>query len=692
MQPLTLGDESFLIMIEAGGDAPPAITEVRRDGHRLTLARPRPLVEVLTLGDGHHNPTPRLIRTSVGTGLRYRGHDHSDDGTALRLDVAGPHGLAAEVELRIRPGVAALTGVITVRNEGTEPALLTSVPSLNLGLCGRLDEDELSPDGLELVSGVSDWLAEFRWTREPLRDRLVVLESAGHPVSGKGSVGQRSVGSWSTGGDLPTAGVVAGDDRWAWLWQVEHNGGWRWELGDDQGGVSLAAGGPTEADHQWVQRLEPGAEFRTVSATVAVGLGFDDAVAQLTGHRRGTRRDHPDRRRLTMIYNDYMNTLSGDPTTEKLLPLIDSAAEAGAEAFCIDAGWYAEDGNWWDTVGEWQPSTGRFPGGGLAAVLDRIRDRGMIPGVWLEPEVIGVRSPMVERLPAEAFFSRHGVRITEAGRFHLDLRHPAVRDHLDSTVDRLVGELGVGMFKFDYNINPSAGTDRDADSAGAGLLVHNRAHLDWLDGLFDRHPELIIENCSSGAMRCDDAMLSRLQLQSTSDQQDVARYVPIAASAPLQLLPEQAGSWAYPADWMGLEEVAATLQAGLLGRLYLSGHLNRLSEDQLTLIRDAVAAHKAHRATIGNAVPSWPLGLPGWDDPVIALRLTGPDESLITVWQRGPEPVEVVVPLTRPARDCTVIFPTTLDPWPAELINDGKALRLAAGPGPVAARTFRLGH
>jgi alpha-galactosidase len=387
-----------------------------------------------------------------------------------------------------------------------------------------------------------------------------------------------------------------------------------------------------------------------------------------------------------------MNTLSGDPTTEKLLPLIDSAAEAGAEAFCIDAGWYADDGNWWDTVGEWQPSTGRFPGG-FDEVLDRIRDRGMIPGVWLEPEVIGVNSPMADRLPESAFFSRHGVRIREAGRYHLDLRHPAARDHLDRTVDRLVDELGVGMFKFDYNIDPGAGTDLGADSAGAGLLGHNRAHLSWLDGLLHRHPELIIENCSSGAMRCDFAVLSRLQLQSTSDQQDVARYVPIAASAPLQLLPEQAGSWAYPADWMPLEEVAATLQAGLLGRLYLSGHLNKLAPVQLALVRQAVAVHKELRTMIATAVPSWPLGLPGWDDPLIALRLTGTDSSLLTVWHRGESATEAVLSLPGPAiTELELIFPADLPGWTAEVTHGGTDLKITAEAGPVSARTYRLRH
>ena len=186
-----------------------------------------------------------------------------------------------------------------------------------------------------------------------------------------------------------------------------------------------------------------------------------------------------------MIYNDYMNTLMGDPTTERLLPLVDAAADAGAEAFCIDAGWYDNTmqgfAGWWDYVGEWQPSSVRFPNG-ITEVLDRIRERGLIPGLWLEPEVVGVRSPMAERLPDDAFFCRRGRRVVEAGRYHLDLRHPAARAHLDATVDRLVEDLGVGYFKFDYNINPGPGTDVGGDSAGAGLLGHNRAQLDWLDG------------------------------------------------------------------------------------------------------------------------------------------------------------------------------------------------------------------
>ena len=76
---------------------------------------------------------------------------------------------------------------------------------------------------------------------------------------------------------------------------------------------------------------------------------------------------------------------------------------------------------------------------------------------------------------------------------------------LDQVVDFLVGDLGVGYFKLDYNISIAPGPDSGGLSAGAGLLAANRAQLDWLDAVLDRHPALVIENCSSGGMRTDYA-------------------------------------------------------------------------------------------------------------------------------------------------------------------------------------------
>ncbi len=194
--------------------------------------------------------------------------------------------------------------------------------------------------------------------------------------------------------------------------------------------------------------------------------------AALTAYRRAIRRPHADRRRLPVIFNDYMNTLMGDPTTERLLPLIAAAAEVGAEYFCIDAGWYAELER--ELVGHRRRrGSPRRPGSPAASPRCSTASgpTGMVPGLWLEPEVVGVHSPLADRLPADAFFQRGAASAwSSTAATSLDLRHPAAVKHLDEVVDFVVGDLGVGYLKLDYNINAGPGTDVGGLSAGAGLL------------------------------------------------------------------------------------------------------------------------------------------------------------------------------------------------------------------------------
>jgi alpha-galactosidase len=569
--------------------------------------------------------------------LRYLSHSEEADGPwhQLLVELADPDtGLRAAVCYRILAGHGVLRAQVRLTNGGARPVTIQSVTSFLAG--GALGRAGLADLGLFWAH--SDWLAESRWQRRRVRDLLPDLSRQAHGGSSpRGRAGLTSAGTWSSATYLPMGAVVSAATGQAWAWQIEHNGPWHWQVGELAGGLYLALLGPTDTEHDWHLSLAPGESFTTVPVSVAVSpAGFDGAIAGLTAARRAARRPHDDHRRLPVIFNDYMNTLRGDPSTAALLPLIEAAATAGAEYFCIDAGWYAEAGEaWWDAVGEWQPSATRFPGG-LTEVLDRIRSAGMVPGLWLEPEVVGVRSPVAARLPAAAFFSRGGERVVEHSRYHLDLRHPAAVAHLDAVVDYLAGDLGVGYLKLDYNINGGPGTDAGGLSAGAGLLEHNRAHLRWLDGVLDRHPGLTVENCGSGGMRADYAMLSRCQLQSTSDQQDFLRCPPIAAAAPAAIAPEQAAVWAYPQPEFTDDEIAFTMCGALLGRIHLSGHLDRMRERQLDLVAAAVRSYKDIRNDLPRAVPFWPLGLPQWTDSVVAVGMRAPAVSYVVVWRRGP--------------------------------------------------------
>jgi alpha-galactosidase len=632
------------------------------------LARALPLVDVLTPGTGRSWSGARHAESALATRLRYRSHSEQAEEPwwLLRFELGDPGtGLRAEVCYRILAGEGVLQAWTELTNEGSEPVMIEAVTSF---LAGGLPAGAGIED-LDLLWAESDWLAEGRWQRRWLRDALPDTDRRAHPASPRGCLGFTSSGSWSSAAYLPMAALASRRDGACWAWQIEHNGAWHWEVGERGTGAYLAVLGPADAEHQWRQTLAPGASFTTVPIAIAVsGDGFEGAVARLTRYRRAIRRPHPDHRDLPVIFNDYMNTLMANPSTERLLPLISAAARVGAEYFCIDAGWYDDGAGWWDSAGDWTPAASRFPGG-ITEVLDHIRVAGMVPGLWLEPEVAAVGSAAARELPAGAFFHRNGIRLVEHGRHHLDLRHPAAVKHLDEAADFLVGDLGIGYLKLDYNIRADPGTDSGGVSAGAGLLGHNRALLDWLDRLLDRYPGLTIENCASGAMRADYAMLSRLQLQSTSDQQDFLRYPVITAAAMAAMAPEQAGIWSYPQPGFSQDEIAFTLCSALLGRMHLSGHIDHMSAEQQDLVAQAVSLYKEIRPDFTGSVPFWPLGLPRWADSWVALGLRGTRRSYLLVWRRGH--LQPAGAGTRPAAAATPVAPVAAMTAPAAATGPG---------------------
>ncbi|WP_051392864.1 glycoside hydrolase family 36 protein [Glycomyces arizonensis] len=676
-----------LSFVDLGGDADRPVSLVGI-GPSASFGRADvPLVELFTAEEQRERTSQAYFRSAVGARLRYTGHQVSGGPEGDRVTVAQRDdrtGLAVRTTLTRPHGTRAVRLQSEIENTGSSPVLLTAVSTATFGF-GRSEADL---DGFTLAYARSEWLAENRWRTEPVRDLLPGVDLAFHGQDGRGHFGFGSHGAWSTGEHL-AAGVLADAATGeALAWQLETGTAWHCDLAQAGSGGIVSLLGPADLEHHFAHELEPGGRFTTVPAAIAVADGGPDAaIAELTRYRRRSRPVREADEALPIVYNDFMNTLMGQPSTEALKPLVDAAAEAGAECFCIDAGWFADPaiGDWWATVGEWREAPGRFSGG-LKAIVDHIHARGMRSGLWLEPEVVGARSPMAEALPEEAFFHRFGRRVQEHERYHLDFRHPAARAHLDAAVDCLVADYGIGYLKLDYNINPGPGTEWRAAAAGDGLLAHARAFRDWLVEVQGRHPQLLVENCASGAMRADHSLVAVTHLQSTSDQQDFRRYPPVAAAAPATIPPERCGNWAYPHADMTDEESAFTLATGLSGRLYLSGFLHELRPGQTALVHEAVEVHKGLRERLPRAVPFWPLGLPEWDAPVVCLGLdTGDGRALLVVWDRASEPSHIAVPGLHGT--AAQVFPKRLEPWAVEAGAGGLELRTVAGH---SARVFEV--
>ena len=606
-----------------------------------------PLLELHTLGGdigGHHGS--RHTQMQPGTDLRYRRHTLADapGGRELMVELAGD-GLAAAVHYRFYDGVPAVQCCTAVENTGSFPVVLDYLTSfcyygVSDGMAGSFEDDAL------ISFPYNTWHGELQWhTRAAWEHGLMDMD-----CSCLRRLVVSQVGTWSCGEYMPLGAVTDRRTQETLFWQIEHNGSWAWEMSTVQrGGLYLHLTGPNGERHAFQKRLSPGERF--CSVPVAVGAcpgGLQGAARALTAYRRRIRRDNRDDRDLPIIFNDYMNCLMGDPTEKRVLPLVDAAAAAGCEYYVMDAGWFSQkeggDDDWWSSIGVWEEAAFRFPHG-LRYVMDYVRARGMTPGLWVELEGIGPDSPLAASLPDDWFFCLGGRRVMQHYRYQLDYRNEHVRAWASGIVDRLIREYHVGYLKLDYNINAGIGTDVAADSPGEGLLGHCRAFLGWLDELFSRHPDLVIENCASGGMRMDYAMLSRLSIQSTSDQLDYRRYSVISAMAATAVAPEPSACWTYPSLTGDEEETAYNMINAMLGRIHQSGHLDRLPERTRARVHEALAVYRQIRGEIRTGLPTYPLGAVTFKSPWAAYGLLCRRRLYLAVWRRDTDRESVTLPL-----------------------------------------------
>ena len=556
-------------------------------------------VEAAVQCDGENSPDPgmKLGVGQPGLRLSYVGKQHERLATGDRLILRH---LDESTHLQVESFYQSFTGCAVVRrwtrltNLGKTPLGISYISSAMLhGLAPAQDFE----DQLRIHLAFNSWMSEGQWHRfKPSELGFVDNERTSWSEASASSIG-----SWSAGKFLPMAVVENTHDGLAWFWQIEHNGSWYWEISNtsEHGNVAedvyAYLGGPDDLHADAWKQLAPGQTYETVP--VALGCiqgGFTDAVRELTSYRRKSLHEAARRStaRSAVIFNDYMNCLWGDPTEAKELPMIEAAAKAGCEYYVIDAGWYAglhED--WSPTLGGWQPSNDRWPNG-LEFTMNKIKQAGMIPGLWLEPEVAGRRSELARTKSDSWFFQRHGARVLRNSRYMLDLRNPEVTTYLSDVVRRLVNRYGIGYIKMDYNVNTLTGTDLRADSPGQGLLEHNRALQQWLEHTLQEFPDLLIENCGSGGGRMDYAMLSRLGIQSMTDQEDYRRLPAILAGVSAAVLPEQIGVWSYPLAEADGDQASFNMVTAMTARIHQSGRLDKLSQDAAMQVRSAIGIYK----------------------------------------------------------------------------------------------------
>ncbi len=449
----------------------------------------------------------------------------------------------ALVELRhlIRPvtvriitrldGTPFLARHLEIINTGKAPAALSRVSPWS-GLLwtwgtsthhwGEMPQETESPFSLGFFDGLS-WGSEgnFRWEDLPAGSRRI-----------EGSNGQSGFGNpFVIVRNRVTGETAIISLAWSGNWYAEFwNDPYRDLSNRPSRGINLTFRmGPEGAAPLRV--IEPGETVITPETHLGIlHCGEDEMVASWHNHLRVS--VIPPRPKGKELYS-----IAGRVVEEPgkwILKEIEIAAEMGTQAFMVDAGWYGDEfSGWWDCAGDWR--VGNWLPGGLAACRELCHKRGMLFGLWMEPERMGPKSKLLKEHPEWLLRTDNGREVAQM----LDLANPEAAAFLKNEVVRVIREHKLDFFKIDYNIRINEGGQHNRQG-----FIENEAwrHYETLYGTFDQvrreMPEVALECCASGGGRNDLGMMSRFHYACESDLSMFPRSIRAINGLTLFLPPE----------------------------------------------------------------------------------------------------------------------------------------------------------
>lgn len=317
---------------------------------------------------------------------------------------------------------------------------------------------------------------------------------------------------------LPAGGGVVAAIGWTGQWAAEFT--------RHEAQVDVRAG--MERTHL---RLHPGESIRTPAILLMFWSGTDRLASQnglrrlLLRHYTPQCAGHPVE--PPVAFSPHAEVSFEGMNQEQLLAILGriAAHHLPVDYFWIDAGWYECEKNWARWVGTWQPSATRFPQG-LKPVADAVHQKGVKFILWFEPERVmrdtwlfqnhadWILPPSpAESLPAE-------LRYMANDGFHLlNLGNPEALAWAKQTFSTMVGEVGVDVYRNDFNMYPVYywREGEAADRQGINEIRYVTGLYDYFDTLVREHPGLLLDTCASGGRRIDFEMLRRCLVLTRSD-------------------------------------------------------------------------------------------------------------------------------------------------------------------------------
>ena len=457
-----------------------------------------------------------------------------------------------------------------------------------------------------------------------------------------------NTGNCSSREEIPQGIIENETDGKFYMFSIESNHLWYYEISDKSLNYYLHLGGANLASCDWKKTLRSGESYETVTVTLAMGSSEEEVLHETTRYRRHISGKCISEEHLPPIFNEYMHLAWDNPyleNTQKYAPIV---SKTGVEYYVVDCGWHTQSivkeedpYKVYSYIGDWEESLARFPGG-IKKLSEYLSGMGMKLGLWIAPEQVGTNcDAVIKKLGADCFLKRDGKPVQMNTNYLLDYRKSAVREHMNEVIRRMVEDYKVSYIKFDCTCGHFIGSDADCESYGEGLEDNANAFADWVIKIREKYPEVIFEACAGGGMRLDYRWLSIFSLVSTSDQINYLKYPYLAGNLLSAVLPEQSAVWAYPiteeckSEDISDERIYINMINSFLGRMHLASHLERLNEHQLTLVREGVDYYNSLTPAKKKGLPKFPIGFNKFSNDWVVAGFETDEKLYLAVWNLG---------------------------------------------------------
>jgi alpha-galactosidase len=520
---------------------------------------------------------------------------HADGTTTTRLLLDGverePHIDGEDITVRCRDEQLALAVAFRFRTHPASGVLeqWAEIEHHEDGPITLHDHDSLALAmlvGAEAAAtqfGGSGWADEWAWTTERLTPGTKVLDSLG----GTQPHLQRSpmLMLEPFGPTTEHAGDVLGLSI-AWGGNTRFALDVRPRAGQQQRDLRLRAGAnPLGADYV----LDPATRF--VTPTVAwtwSAVGRHELTRRFHAWTRARVLRDPERLRPVVVNNWEATFFDFDEA--RIVDLIDRAAALGADVFLLDDGWFATTHARNDDttgLGDWHVNPEKLPGG-LAALADAARDRGLRFGIWLEPEMVNPASDLYERHPDWVVRDRREPR-QHRNQLVLDPLVAEVRDFEVDTVRQVLESApGTSYMKWDANRPVTDPGSRALPADRQSNLWTDHVHATWsvMARVAEAHPDVELMLCASGGGRNDHGTLRWFHEFWTSDNTDPVTRVRMQWACthwfPASVVAAHVTAW-------GERPLPFACAVALSARFGFDLDLTALDDDALAVCRRAVA-------------------------------------------------------------------------------------------------------